>query len=463
MTLRSRLIITNEIVFAVILIILAVIVYEKTRESEIAKLDSRLESFSVEFATEFEDQWEDKEFPESSEIETIADRGWKDIRIELYDTFDRMLYRRGDLPPISKEWREQALSNRVAFQNISIDGNWFRQLIRPVEADEQIGFVLAVAVPATEVEERLADLTGVLLITVVSALLLSALAVYFFTGRSFQPVNKMIDAAEKISASTLDQRVELPPVHDEVHRLAVALNAMMQRIEDAFKSQRQFVADASHELRTPLTVIYSELEFLKRRIRDQESSESLEASLKEVDRLSRLVQQLLLLARIDSRRLTLDRQVVRLDELLADCVQLQQKNATKKNVKISLHIDDVTEIEGDPELLRRAFINIIDNAVKYSPEGAEIKIDLGRDLDTAVIAVSDRGPGIKNSEIEAVFKRFYRSPHSRHEYDGSGLGLAIVRELVEAHGGTVRIANPHTGGATVEIRFPTRLSEAETK
>jgi len=454
MTLRSRLIITNLFVFAIILIILAVIVYERTRESEIAKLDSRLESFSVEFATEFEDQWEDKEFPESSEIETIAIREWKQIRIELFDSLGHMLYRRGELPPIQDEQHQLILSNHTIFNNIDIKGEWFRLMIRPIEDEEQVGFILAVAVPATDVKERLTDLTGILFISVISALLISTLAVFFFTGRSFRPLDKMVDAAEKISAATLDHRIDLPPVQDEVHRLAVALNAMMRRIEDAFKSQRQFVADASHELRTPLTVIYSELEFLKNRIGDQESSESIDLSIREVDRLTRLVQQLLLLARIDSRRLTMNYQDVRLDELLADSVQLQQRYAVKKNVHISLNIDDAAEVKGDPEHLSRVFMNILDNAVKYSKEGGEVTADLKHDDTTAIITIGDQGPGIQSSETEAVFERFYRSPGNRHEYDGSGLGLAIARELVEAHGGSVRIVDPDATGTTIEITLP---------
>ncbi len=454
MTLRSRLIVTNVVVFAVILVILAVIVYERTRESEIVKLDSRLESYAAEFATEFEEQWENKEFPESSELEAIVNREYKNIRIQLYDSLDHSLFHRGDMPQIPVQLRKKVFANAVIHQNINIGDEWFRQLIRPVESDERIGFVLAVAAPADEVEERLSELTGLLLISVLSALLISAMAVYYFTGRSFRPVDKMVNAAEKISASTLDHRIDLPPVHDEVHRLAMALNAMMQRIEDAFKSQRQFVAEASHELRTPLTVIYSELEFLKRRIQDQESTDSIDASLKEVDRLTHLVQQLLLLARIDARRLTLDRQAVRLDEILVDSVQLQQKNAAKKNVHISLKIGDPIEIGGDPEHLKRAFINVIDNAVKYSPEASEVIINLTKEPGSAIITITDFGPGIKDSEIEAVFKRFYRSPHSRRDYDGSGLGLAITRELVEAHDGTVYIAKSDDRGTTVEIKLP---------
>jgi len=458
MTLRSRLIVTNVLVFTIVLVVLAMLVYERTRESEITKLDSQLEAVSVEFAAEFEDQWEDKEFPESSEIEAIVGRQWKDVQVQLCDTLGRLLFSRGELPPIAEEWRENALSNQYSFQDIRIDNKWFRQLVRPVEEDERVGFVLAVAMPATDVEERLADLTSVLLLSVVLALLISSLSVYYFTGRSFRPVSRMVDAAEKISASTLDQRLDLPSVQDEVHRLAVALNAMMDRIEDAFKSQRQFVADASHELRTPLTVICSELEFLKRRLSDKESSESIESSLKEVDRMTRLVQQLLLLARIDARKLIMDYQPVRLDELIADCVQLEKAIAANKKVGISVQISDVVETNADHEHLQRALINILDNAIKFSPEGGEVAIRLQRDEDVASMTIRDQGPGIRSSESEEVFKRFYRSPQSRHEYEGSGLGLSIARNLIEAHGGTVYIAQSGSSGTTVRMTIPIRQS-----
>ena len=178
--------------------------------------------------------------------------------------------------------------------------------------------------------------------------------------------------------------------------------------------------------------------------------------------LFRSVQQLLLLARIDARKLTMDYHPVRLDELIADCVQLEKAIAANKNVGISVQISDVVETNADREHLQRALINVLDNAVKFSPEGGEVAIRLQRDSDVASMTISDQGPGIKNSESEEVFKRFYRSPQSRREYEGSGLGLSIARDLIEAHGGSVYIFQSDSSGTTVKIAIPIRQSSNAT-
>ncbi len=454
MTIRAKIILTNIVVFGIILIAVAMVVYDRTSEAETARIDSRLEAYASSFITEFEDEWENNEFPESDEIDNIVGGQSASIRVQLVDDSGRVLFSRGELPPLRRALLIDALHDITSRQNIVISEEKFRLFVRPVEIDEGDRFALVLAAPTAEIRERLEYLSIILLITLSGALLLSGLAVYFLTGRAFRSIAQMVETAEEISASTLHQRLHVSASRDEVQRLAIALNDMMQRIEDAFKSQRRFVADASHELRTPLTVVYSELEFLKRKIQDRDLDDSIGAALQEVDRLSHLVKQLLLLARIDARKVSIGHKSVRLDEILADSVRIQQPNATRHRVQILLQIDDVIEIEGDPEHLKRVFLNVIDNAVKYSPVGGEVTVVLSRDKATAVVTVSDQGPGIDPSETELVFTRFYRSPEARSAQDGSGLGLAIARELVEAHGGTISIGIPESGGTAVTIRLP---------
>lgn len=462
MTIRAKLIIANVVVFGIILFVVAAVVYNSMRESEIAKIDSHLETYAVSFITEFEDQWENHEFPESDEIEALAVPPLADIRIQLLDNSGRVVYRRGELPPLPGNLLDQALGDVSAWQNVKIGSGSFRRLVRPVETDDRIGFVLVLATANKEIDERLAMLIIVLTLTLSGALLISAIGVYLLTGRAFRPITRMVEAAEKISALTLHQRLKVPAGRDEVSRLAEALNQMIERIEDAFKSQRQFVSDASHELRTPLTVVYSELEFLKRQIKEERLNESIEASLHEIDRLANLVQQLLLLARIDARKLSIERQAVRLDEAIANCVRLLRARADADHIAIELSVGDVVEIEGDAGHLERALINVIDNAIAYSPQGSEVVIQLRRESRAAIVTISDRGPGISEEETELVFKRFYRSPRARQTHDGSGLGLAIARELVQAHGGQISVGSRESGGATVTISLPLKQQGSQT-
>ncbi len=454
MTIKAKIILADMAVFGLVLVAVALAVYDRTRESEIAKLDSQLEVFATGFITEFEDEWESKDFPEENELQAVGAPGFPGVRIELIDTTGNDIFSRGSLPAINNESLQWAFAGNPIFETIRVNDTLFRQLIRPIEAQETADFVLRLAAPLTELYSRLHDLTLILVVSVTAALFLSALSVYLITRLAFKPMVRMVDTAERISASSLHHRLTTPNTRDEVRRLADALNEMMSRIEDAFNSQRQFVADASHELRTPLTVIYSELEFLKRHVEDKKSREGIDAALSETDRLSRLVDQLLLLARIDARKLVLDIQPVRLDELLIDITKMLQAPAESNNIRLELHIDEAIEIGGDAEKLRRVFLNITQNALKYSPPGGQVFISLGKEGGMATVTIRDQGPGIAAADLPNIFKRFYRASTARAEREGSGLGLAIAKELVEAHGGRITIASEPGAGTTIRINLP---------
>lgn len=454
MTIRAKIILANVSVFGLVLLAVALIIHNRTRDSEIAKLDSRLEVFATGFITEFQDEWESGEFPEESELQAVGAPDFPGVRIELIDKSGKDVYLRGSLPALGTEHLKWALADDQIFETIRVDDTVFRQLIHPIETDEATGFVLRLAAPMTELNSRLHDLTLILTAAVPAALFFSALFVYFITRLAFKPMAQMVETAEQISASSLHRRIAVPPRSDEVRRLADALNEMMNRIEDAFSSQRQFVADASHELRTPLTVILSELEFLKKRIEDSKSREGIDAALSETERLSRLVNELLLLARIDARKLTLDFESVRLDELLVEIVRLFKAPAEAAGIQLDLHVDEAIEITGDPGKLKQVLFNVTDNAVKYSPRDGRVFLSLVRSDSMATVTIRDQGPGVAAADLPNIFRRFYRSSKARGEREGSGLGLAIAKELVEAHGGHINIDSEANGGTAVSINLP---------
>lgn len=454
MTIRAKIILADVSVFGLVLLAVALIIHNRTRDSEIAKLDSRLQVFATGFITEFQDEWGSGEFPEESELQAVGAPDFPGIRIELIDKSGKDVFLRGSLPALSTEQLRWALADDQIFETIRVDDTVFRQLIHPIETDEATGFVLRLAAPMTELYSRLRDLTLILAVAVPAALFLSALLVYFITRLAFKPMAQMVEAAEQISASSLHRRIAVSPGSDEVRRLADALNEMMNRIEDAFSSQRQFVADASHELRTPLTVILSELEFLKKRIEDDKSREGIDAAISETDRLSRLVDQLLLLARIDARKLILDFESVRLDELLVEIIRLFKAPTEAAGIQLDLHVDEAIEITGDPGKLKQVLFNVTDNAVKYSPRDGRVLVSLARSDSMATVTIRDQGPGIAAGDLANVFRRFYRGTAARAAREGSGLGLAIAKELVEAHGGHIYIDSEADSGTTVSINLP---------
>jgi len=277
------------------------------------------------------------------------------------------------------------------------------------------------------------------------AVLVMALATYWFVGRTLRPVAGLRLGAEEITAAGLaDQRLPVPDAQDEVQRLAVTLNAMLDRIDTATKRQRTFVGDAAHELRSPLASLRVQLEVAER-LPPEDWNAVLRDSLVDVNRLELLVDDLLATARLDEAGGALRRrEMVELDVLVARTCTAY----SNARVPVTVHTAPMI-VDGDPDGLRRVIVNLIDNAVRHARTGVAVAVIAGRHTAgqaTVQIEVTDDGPGIPAHERQRVFDRFYRVGGSRsRESGGTGLGLPIVRDLVRAHGGTVRLADNQPG------------------
>lgn len=292
------------------------------------------------------------------------------------------------------------------------------------------------------VNDSLRILRSAALIGCPVAVLTMALATYFIVGRALRPVAALRRGAQEITAAGLaDQRLPVPDAHDEVHRLAVTLNAMLDRIDAATVRQRTFVGDAAHELRSPLASLRLQLEVAQRVGLGEDWSDVLGGVLADVDRLEQLVEDLLALARSDEAGGLLRRhEPVELDALVTSVA------GDYTTARVPVHASAArVAVEGDPEALRRVVVNLLDNAVRYAR--SEVTVDIRPNgHDTAELVVRDDGPGIPEDERERVFDRFYRTQESRsRDTGGTGLGLPIVRDLVRAHGGTVTLADNAPG------------------
>ena len=268
------------------------------------------------------------------------------------------------------------------------------------------------------------------------------MATYFIVGRAFRPVAALRKGAQEITAAELaDQRLPVPDAHDEIYRLAVTLNAMLDRIDAATKRQRTFVGDAAHELRSPLASLRLQLEVAQRVGPAKDWPGMLDEVLSDVDRLDQLVKDLLALARSDEAGGVLRRrEPVALDQLVTEVAE----DYLDARVPVRSSTDAVS-VDGDPEALRRVVVNLLDNAVRYAR--SEVTVDIAVNGNgTAELVIRDDGPGIPEDERERVFDRFYRTHESRsRDTGGTGLGLPIVRDVVRAHGGTVSLADNHPG------------------
>jgi two-component system, OmpR family, sensor kinase len=307
-----------------------------------------------------------------------------------------------------------------------------------------------VVVVGTSTEARddsLTDLVQLLLLGGPVALLLAALAAYGVAAAALHPVEAMRTRAGEISAADPDQRLPVPPTHDEVARLGATLNEMLERLGEAIEHERAFVADASHELRTPLAILRTELELA---LAEGRSPEELRAAIasaaEETDRLTQLSEDLLTIAQTERGELPLRLTRVDLTELLEGVRHRFQRRAAEDGREIEVAGPDLA-IRGDRLRLDQAIGNVVDNALRYGDGTVSLEVDA---VDQGIeIRVRDRGPGFPAEFLPRAFERFSRASSSRRD-GGSGLGLAIVRTVVRAHGGEVHVAN-WDGGAEVLI------------
>jgi heavy metal sensor kinase len=262
---------------------------------------------------------------------------------------------------------------------------------------------------------------------------------------------------QRITAQRLSTRLDVDNPKDELGRLATTINDLLTRLETSFKEQQRFIADASHELRTPLAVLRGETEVALNKPRTvPEYQESLSLINAEAERLSRIVEDLFMLARqpIDAP-LTLQRDPLSLNDTVKDCVRAAQVLAIRKGIELKSESDAVSIVlHGDDELLKRMILNLLDNAVKYTPAGGEISVDLGRQNGNAWVSVRDTGIGISRADQAQVFDRFFRVDKARSRVlGGAGLGLSIVAWIVESHRGKITLeSNPGQGSLfTVEL------------
>lgn len=287
-------------------------------------------------------------------------------------------------------------------------------------------------------------------------LLLAGGGGWMLAHKALTPVDRMTDAARRISADHLAERLEETGARDELDKLAKTLNEMLGRLDAAFRQTRQFSADASHELQTPLTILKGELEVALRSPRSpDEYQRILKSALEEIDRIAHLVEGLLLLARADAGVLRMDRQPVDLSQLVEAVYGQAKVLADTHSLTLDLGPVEPISLQGDYERLRRLLLNLVDNGIKYTPPGGQVTLSLHRDGEWACLQVADTGIGLSGEEQELVFQRFYRAAEARSRGEGgAGLGLCIARSIAEAHGGNIQIASHPGQGSTFRVFLP---------
>ena len=277
---------------------------------------------------------------------------------------------------------------------------------------------------------------------------------WFLITRALRPIARMTKTAQRISSDRLDERIDLPSVHNELGGLAMTLNETFERLEESFDRQARFTADASHELRTPLTILLSHLELAERKDRSEdELRKRIETCLKAARRMRSIVEGLLALARIDAGEVQLEREDVDALALCREVVSGLDALTAERRVDVSIHGDRAC-VQADREKLRVAIENLVTNAIRYNAEGGRVDVELRCEDSHFTIVVRDHGEGIPEADLPHIFDRFYRVDRTRsREKGGSGLGLAITKWIVDAHGGTIDVSSQVGLGTEVTLRL----------
>lgn len=323
---------------------------------------------------------------------------------------------------------------------------------------------LQVIQPLAPVQEALEGLSRQMLLGFPLALLLAAAGGLFLARRALAPVDRMTGTAAALSASDLTRRIGYTGPSDELGRLATTFDAMLDRLAVAFARERRFTADAAHELRTPLTALKGRIEVALSRPRSAEDhAATLRALSDDVDRLARLSSDLLLLARLDDGELRPEPEPVQLDDLLASVVERVHDLAEARGLALHCDHPPAIMVAGDLSQLSWLLLNLLDNALKFTPANGVITVRLTTDALWAIITIADTGPGIAPEHLPLLGRRFYRGAADRARgAGGSGLGLAIAGEIARAHGGALVLASVLGQGTTATVRLPLLSAAAES-
>jgi heavy metal sensor kinase len=393
-----------------------------------------------------------------------------DIYVQIWERDNTLLYKSPNLGQFNQPLDPLGLqSSRQVYRDVDIGGTGepahLRVLTVPLDIGRSDRHIATVQVAASlaMVDAAQEALLGVLSLGMIISMTVAGLAGWISTRQALAPLGDVTHTALQITrADDLSRRIPYHgPPDDEVGQLIHAFNQTLSRLENLFNTQRRFLADVGHELRTPLTVIKGNVDLMRRMgSMDDEALSSIES---EVDRLTRLVGDLLLLAQAESGKLPLDRRLVELDTLLLEVLQ-QMRVLARDRLQLRLGEIDQVLVCGDNDRLKQVLVNLIGNAIKYTPPGGDVVVGLGKVENRARLTVRDNGPGIPPEDLPYIFERFYRGEKSRtrqREGKGFGLGLSIAYWIVRNHGGQIEVDSHPEQGAVFCVWLPLAVGDCK--
>jgi heavy metal sensor kinase len=353
--------------------------------------------------------------------------------------------------PLVQDWPAKSATRTVAAGGQS---KLLLVMVKVAIPDHQ--YLVELGFSEQDNDRVLSGLLATLLIGLPVVIIVAAAGGFVLLQGALRPVREMIEKANEISHHELDARLPVHYTGDDLERLSITLNQMITRLEESLLNSRRFSSDASHELRTPLTIIRGELEQLLTRKDIPEPIEDRVSSLmEETDRLIGIAEALLALSRLDAGEALRENVRTDLGEMAAATAEQMSLLAEEKEIELTCIRHTAAEVKGDRSGLKRIIVNLLDNAIKYTPAHGKVRIDVGAEKRHAYLQISDNGIGIPKEDLTRVFDRFYRAQSVRSTTTaGAGLGLSIVHSICTAHGGTVSVENLTSGGCRFVVQLP---------
>ncbi len=394
---------------------------------------------------------------------------WDDTYVQILRPNGQIMTRSDNLRnrqlPIDDSMLLDNLRGQARYVSTLVDGYPMRLYSAPVPPPQggRPVAIVQVARLTSGIDATLRSLRFILVFGILVTLIVAAVVSAMIIRRGLRPITDITALADQIQrAEDTHRRIEYVGPNDEVGRLAATFNGMLERIQRAFEAQQRFLADASHSLRTPLTAIQGNVELLLAGVPDPaEQRVALEAVRKETRRLSRVVGDLLLLAQADAGQ-GFQHAPVEMTTLVLEVYQ--QAKTLAGGVTVSLGNLDVAMVAGDPDRLKEVILNLVDNAIKYTPDGGQVRLSLDADPSWVRVEIADTGLGIAPEHLPHIFERFYRVPDARPRAGrpgGTGLGLPIAKWVVESHGGQITVESERGKGSTFTVWLPAAPEEWE--
>ena len=400
------------------------------------------------------------------ETRSADDPQFMNVSIQIFDKQGQCLVSSLDIPNLLNLSVETLVGvRRGAHHYENIEGELahekpvaFRALTMPVYENKKIAYIVRVAIPLQETNTGLHRLKVILFGLLPLIVVLTGVAGAILARISLAPLNHLIHSVRQMSFDNLKIRLNIPRSNDEIQILAEAFNAMISRLEKVFSSQQQFIQDVSHEIKTPLTVLRGTMETALKKVRSPQRYEAiLKSSLEETQRINQIVESLVVLARFDNQEIAPQIRPVDLTGLLADILGEMQILAEIKNIHLEYSPNGKIDLPADASQIRTLFLNLIDNAIKYTQPDGKITVSLERRDADALVKVRDTGIGIAPEYVSLIFDRFYRVDKSRGR-EGFGLGLSMVKSIIETHKGKIEVESVPGAGTTFFVFLPLSLT-----